>query len=166
MQWWVRITRRQCILSVFSRIERVTRYIETFMEKIIPFVSDQWILISALIVCLYLLSFHESRRAGKSVTPQQMVNLLNQDGAVVIDLRDKAEFGKGHILNAVNIPFSKLEAEVGSAAEKDKPLILVCKMGQHSGAAGKKLGSLGYSQVHRLKGGITEWQSMQMPLVK
>ncbi|MDF1693315.1 MAG: rhodanese-like domain-containing protein [Zhongshania sp.] len=136
------------------------------MDKLIPFVAEQWVLISALISCLLLLSFHEQRRAGKSLSPQQMVNLVNQQGAVVIDLRDKAEFSKGHILGSVNLPFSKLEKEVADHVEKDKPVILVCKLGQHASAAGKKLGSLGYSQVYRLKGGVSEWQIMQMPLIK
>ncbi|MBB5187661.1 MULTISPECIES: rhodanese-like domain-containing protein [Zhongshania] len=136
------------------------------MDKLIPFVAEQWVLISALISCLLLLSFHEQRRAGKALTPQQVVNLVNQQGAVVIDLRDKAEFSKGHILDSVSLPFSKLEKEIADHAEKDKPLVLVCKMGQHSSAAGKKLGSLGYTQVNRLKGGISEWQIMQLPLVK
>ena len=84
----------------------------------------------------------------------------------MIDLRDKGEFSKGHILDSVSLPFSKLEKEIADHAEKDKPLVLVCKMGQHSSAAGKKLGSLGYTQVNRLKGGISEWQIMQLPLVK
>ncbi|WP_373091239.1 rhodanese-like domain-containing protein [Zhongshania sp.] len=136
------------------------------MDKLIPFVAEQWVLISALISCLLLLSFHEQRRAGKALTPQQVVNFVNQQGAVVIDLRDKAEFSKGHILDSVSLPFSKLEKEIADHAEKDKPLVLVCKMGQHSSAAGKKLGSLGYTQVNRLKGGISEWQIMQLPLVK
>ena len=136
------------------------------MDKLIPFVAEQWVLISALISCLLLLSFHEQRRAGKALTPQQVVNLVNQQGAVVIDLRDKAEFSKGHILDSVSLPFSKLEKEIADHTEKDKPLVLVCKMGQHSSAAGKKLGSLGYTQVNRLKGGISEWQIMQLPLVK
>ena len=136
------------------------------MDKLIPFVAAQWVLISALISCLLLLSFHEQRRAGKALTPQQVVNLVNQQGAVVIDLRDKGEFSKGHILDSVSLPFSKLEKEIADHAEKDKPLVLVCKMGQHSSAAGKKLGSLGYTQVNRLKGGISEWQIMQLPLVK
>ncbi|WP_373083668.1 rhodanese-like domain-containing protein [Zhongshania sp.] len=136
------------------------------MDKLIPFVAEQWILVSALISCLLLLSFHEQRRAGKALTPQQVVNLVNQQGAVVIDLRDKAEFSKGHVIDSVNLPFAKLEKEIADHAEKDKPLVLVCKMGQHSSAAGKKLGSLGYTQVNRLKGGISEWQIMQLPLVK
>jgi rhodanese-related sulfurtransferase len=136
------------------------------MENIIPFVAEQWILILALISCLLLLSFHESRRAGKSITPQQMVSLLNQQGATVVDLRDKSEFGKGHIINSVNVPFAKLDKEIDGLADKEKPIVLVCKLGQHASGAGKKLGAKGYTQVHRLKGGISEWQAMQMPLVK
>ena len=85
---------------------------------------------------------------------------------MVIDLRDKAEFSKGHILDSVNLPFAKLDKEIDGLADKEKPVVLVCKLGQHSGAAGKKLGAKGYTQVHRLKGGIGEWQAMQMPLVK
>ncbi|MFQ3200021.1 MAG: rhodanese-related sulfurtransferase [Zhongshania sp.] len=136
------------------------------MEKLIPFVAEQWILISALISCLFLLSFHESRRAGKSITPQQMVILINQQGAVVVDLRDKAEYTKGHIIDSVNVPFAKLDKELEDLGDKEKPIVLVCKLGQNATAAGKKLGAKGYTQVHRLKGGISEWQAMQMPLVK
>jgi rhodanese-related sulfurtransferase len=136
------------------------------MEKLIPFVAEQWILISAVISCLFLLSFHESRRAGKSITPQQMVILINQQGAVVVDLRDKAEYTKGHIIDSVNVPFAKLDKELEDLGDKEKPIVLVCKLGQNATAAGKKLGAKGYTQVHRLKGGISEWQAMQMPLVK
>ncbi|MFT7404908.1 rhodanese-like domain-containing protein [Zhongshania sp.] len=136
------------------------------MEKLIPFVAEQWILISALISCLLLLSFHESRRAGKSITPQQLVVLINQQGAVVVDLRDKAEYTKGHIIDSVNVPFAKLDKELEDLGDKEKPIVLVCKLGQNATAAGKKLGAKGYTQVHRLKGGISEWQAMQMPLVK
>lgn len=137
------------------------------MEKLILFIVEQWMLVGALLTCVILLSYHESRRAGPALTPQQVVSLLNEKQATVIDLRDKGEYNKGHILDSVNLPFTKLDAEIDRvAADKEKPLVLVCKLGQHSGAAGKKLAAKGYANVHRLKGGISEWQSMQMPLVK
>lgn len=137
------------------------------MEKLILFIGEQWILVGGLVSCVMLLSFHESRRAGKALSPQQVVNLVNQQQAVVIDLRDKAEYSKGHIMDSVNVPFNKLDADIDRhASDKDKPVVLVCKLGQHSSAAGKKLAAKGYSQVHRLKGGVGEWQQMQMPLVK
>jgi rhodanese-related sulfurtransferase len=137
------------------------------MEKLILFIAEQWLLVAALLSCLMLLSFHESRRAGRALTPQQVVNLVNQEKALMIDLRDKAEYNKGHILDAVHLPFAKLDKEIDHVAgDKEQPLVLICKLGQHSSAAGKKLAALGYSNVHRLKGGVSEWQALQMPLVK
>lgn len=137
------------------------------MEKLILFITEQWLLVGALVSCMFMLSYHESRRAGRQLTAQQVVTLVNQQQAVIVDLRDKGEFSKGHILDAVNVPFNKLDDEIDRhVSDKDKPLVLVCKLGQHSSAAGKKLAAKGFSQVHRLKGGIGEWQAMQMPLVK
>jgi rhodanese-related sulfurtransferase len=49
---------------------------------------------------------------------------------------------------------------------RDKPLILVCKMGQQSGAAGKKLGAEGFTGVYRMSGGMMEWGALQLPLIK
>ncbi|WP_372865258.1 rhodanese-like domain-containing protein [Spongiibacter sp.] len=137
------------------------------MEKLILFVAEQWLLVAALLSCLMLLSFHESRRAGRALTPHELVNLVNQQKALMIDLRDKAEYSKGHILDSQSVPYTKLDKEIERlAADKDQPLVLICKLGQHSSAAGKKLAAMGYGNVHRLKGGIGEWQSLQMPLVK
>ncbi len=49
---------------------------------------------------------------------------------------------------------------------KEKPLVLVCKMGQHSGAIGKKLAAQGFTGVRRMSGGMMEWQNSNLPLVK
>lgn len=137
------------------------------MEKLILFIAEQWLLVAALLSCILFLSFHESRRSGRGVSPQQLVNLINQEQVLVLDLRDKAEFSKGHIVDSVHVPFAKLDEEIDRhASSKEQPVVLVCKMGQHASPAGKKLASKGYTQVYRLKGGIGEWQAMQMPLVK
>ncbi|MCF7982121.1 MAG: rhodanese-like domain-containing protein, partial [Pseudomonadales bacterium] len=49
---------------------------------------------------------------------------------------------------------------------KDRPIILVCKMGQHSGAAAKVLAKAGFEQVIRMSGGMAEWGSSNLPVVK
>jgi rhodanese-related sulfurtransferase len=133
----------------------------------LEFLSQQWILVSALAVCIALLILHESRRGGKTVTPQQLVALVNGQQAAVVDLRDAPEFRKGHIVDAINMPYGKVDArwsELESLAER--PVILVCKMGQFSSAVGKRLLAKGFKQVYRLGGGISEWQAAQLPLVK
>ncbi len=137
------------------------------MEKLILFISEQWMLVGGLLSCVFLLSYHDSRKSGRALTPQQVVNLVNKESALLLDLRDKAEFNKGHVLNAQNLPYTKFDAEIERvAADKAKPVVLICKLGQNASAAGKKLTAKGYQQVYRMKGGIGEWQALKMPLVK
>lgn len=133
---------------------------------LVQFLLEQWLLVAALAVCLVLLFFHESRRGGRSLSSHGAVNLINREQAVVVDLREPAEFRKGHIVDSVNIPFAKLDERLGELeSRRERPLILVCRLGQHSSAAGKKLAAKGF-RVYRLGGGLSEWQVSQLPLVK
>ena len=133
----------------------------------LQFLVEQWPLVSALAVCLLLLLFHENRRGGPALTPHQAVMLINQKEAAVIDLRDPAEYRKGHIAGAVNLPFAKLTERQGELeALRGKPIVLVCKLGQSASAASKQLRGKGFTDVYRLGGGLVEWDGLQMPLVK
>lgn len=114
-----------------------------------------------------MLFYHESRKSGQSLSPQQAINLVNREDGVFVDLRDSKEFGQGHIVDALNIPAGKLEGRLAELEKyRDKPIVLVCKMGQSSSAAGKTLKAQGFSQVFRMSGGMMEWGTMQLPLVK
>ncbi len=136
------------------------------MALFLEFLAEQWIVASALIVCIGLLVRHESAKGGPTLTPQQLITEVNQKQALVVDLRDSKEFDQGHIVDAINIPHAKLAGRMAELeSSKGKPIILVCKMGQHSGAAGKALATEGFEQVSRLSGGMMEWQNMQLPLV-
>lgn len=136
------------------------------MALFFEFLAEQWMVSGALAVCLILLFQHEGRKGGPSLSTAQLINQVNQQQAVVIDLRDSAEFSAGHIVDALNIPHAKLESRTAELESyRDRPLILVCKMGQHSGASGKLLTAKGFSNVSRLSGGMMEWKSSQLPLV-
>lgn len=133
----------------------------------LEFLTEQWLLVSALAACLLLLIFHETRRGGPALTPNQLVRLVNQQQAAVVDLREPAEFRKGHIADALNLPFAKVDERWSELEKlKERPIVLVCKLGQHSSAVASKLKAKGFTQVHRLGGGLTEWQGSQLPLVK
>jgi rhodanese-related sulfurtransferase len=110
---------------------------------------------------------NEGKQGGTSVSTSNLVALVNREDAVVLDVRDKKDFGAGHISGAVHMPFSSIETRASElAANKDKPIVLVCKMGQHSSAAGKKLKALGFDDVRRLSGGMAEWNAAGLPVVK
>lgn len=136
------------------------------MALFFEFLAQQWILAAALLAAIGMLILHEARKSGPSVTPQQAIQLVNGEDGVFVDLRDAAEFRKGHIVNAVNIPASKLpERMVELEKYKERPVVLVCKMGQQSGAAGKQLKAANYSRVYKMTGGMMEWANLQLPTV-
>ena len=137
------------------------------MALFLEFLAQQWILVAALLAVVFMLVMHETRKSGPSLSPQQAINLVNSEQGTFLDLRDGADFKQGHIVDALHIPASKL-AERAAELEKykDKPIVLVCKMGQHSGAAGKQLRSQGFDKVYKMTGGMMEWGNLQLPLVK
>lgn len=136
------------------------------MALFLEFLAQEWLLAAALLAVIAMLIVHEGRKSGPSLSPQQAINLVNTQQGVFVDLRDSGEFGKGHIMGAVNIPAAKLpERMVELEKYQDKPVVLVCKMGQQSGAAGKQLKAANYSQVNKMSGGMMEWGNLQLPTV-
>ena len=136
------------------------------MELFLEFASQQWILMAALVAAIGMLIAHEGRKAGPAVSPQQAINLINSEGGVFVDLRDAAAFKKGHIADSVHIPLPKLSGRQGELESyRDKPVVLVCNMGQQAGAAGKQLRTAGFNKVYKMAGGMMEWSNLQLPTV-
>ncbi|MGH1471862.1 MAG: rhodanese-like domain-containing protein [Cellvibrionaceae bacterium] len=95
-----------------------------------------------------------------------MTRLINSDEAVVVDVREAADYKAGHITNAINIPFNRInERWEELTPHKGKTIILVDKMGQHTGGVGNTLRTKEF-QVGRLGGGMSEWQNQNLPVTK
>jgi rhodanese-related sulfurtransferase len=136
------------------------------MALFFEFLTQEWMLVGALLVVVIMLIMNESRKSGPAVTPQQAITMVNAEDGVFLDLRDAAEFKKGHIVGAMNIPATKLPARMGELEKlKGKPIVLVCKMGQQSGGASKQLKAENYEQVYKMTGGMMEWGNLQLPTV-
>lgn len=136
------------------------------MELFLEFAAQQWILIGALLAAIGMLVAHEGRKAGPSVTPQQAINLVNTEEGVFVDVRDAANYKKAHIADSLNLPLAKVSDRMGELETyKEKPIVLVCNMGQQSGGAGKQLRAAGYDKVYKMSGGMMEWNHLQLPTV-
>ncbi len=136
------------------------------MALFFEFLTQQWLLAACLLTAIGMLFFHEKRKSGPSVSPQQAINLVNSDDGIFVDLRDGGDYQQGHVVGAVNIPASKLANRMGELEKfKSKPIVLICKMGQHSGVAGKQLKAGGFEQVFKMSGGMLEWGNLQLPTV-
>jgi rhodanese-related sulfurtransferase len=104
---------------------------------------------------------------GRSVNAAGATQLINKRNAVVVDIREAAEFGKGHLPQAKSAPLAEL-ANKAAALAKDKsvPIIVVCQTGQRAGKAHAALKQAGYSEIYSLEGGVAAWQQAGLPLVK
>lgn len=137
------------------------------MEQFIEFIGNHLVLSAMWLASVAAIIFYHQRTASAAVGLQQAVMLINRKDAVVVDVRDKKEFDAGHIVDSINIPLANLKQRVTELKKhKDKPVLVVCKLGQHSGDAAKTLEEAGHSEVIRLSGGVTEWKSQSYPLVQ
>ena len=137
------------------------------MEQFFSFLGDHPILVGTFLLLLFLFFRNERTRAGATVGTQELVRLVNKENAVVLDVRERNEFMEGHIVDALNIPYTSLESRLDEISQhKEKPIVIACKMGQHSGAAGTLLQKNGFTNVTRLTGGYAEWRAQNLPVVK
>ena len=137
------------------------------IAQIFEFIGNHLILVGMFVFLLIAFFVHEARRSGATVSTSVLVNLINKEDAMVLDVRDSKEYREGHIAGSLNIPYTSFDKRSTELREfKEKPLVVVCKIGQHSGTVGRKLGQLGFEDVRRLSGGMTEWSSAGLPVVK
>ncbi len=136
------------------------------MALFLEFITQQWMLAAALAAVVFMLFFHESRKSGPALTPQQAISMVNAEGGLFLDLRDASDFKQGHIVGALHIPAAKLQSRMAELEKhKNKPIVLVCKMGQQAGAAGKTLKAAGFEHVYKMSGGMMEWGNLQLPTI-
>ena len=137
------------------------------MAQFFEFIGNHLYLSFMWVVTLGVIIMYHQRTASSSVGPQQAVMLINRKEAIVVDVREKKEFESGHIVDSINIPMTKLKQRITEVWKyKDKPVVVVCKLGQHSGQAAKILQEAGHADVVRLAGGLTEWKAQSLPLVQ
>ena len=137
------------------------------MDQIFEFVGNHPYLIGAFLLLIVAFVINEGKQGGAAVSTSNLVNMVNREEAVILDIRDKKDFGQGHIVEAINIPVGSFDQRISELeSRKSKPVIVVCKMGQHSSAIGKKLKALGFENVRRLTGGMAEWTAANLPVVK
>ena len=139
------------------------------MQDIIQFVVNHWLLSGLFIVLLILLLLEEARSKGLlgQLGPQDLVQLINRESAVVVDIRNREAFQDGHIVGSVNFLQAELEKDFNQLRKyKDRPIVIVCATGQKSGEIAAKLKKQNFERVHVLSGGINAWKNASMPLVK
>ena len=140
------------------------------LEELLDFAGRNQLLVLILVGITLALGYTEVARlfrGFKSLRPGELAPLVNQENALVVDLRPIADFDKGHIAGSKNVTMSQFDPESKQLnAAKGLPVVLVCKTGQTATGAAARLKKAGFERVYVLDGGITAWQDAQLPLAR
>jgi rhodanese-related sulfurtransferase len=139
------------------------------MDRLIEFAGNHPVLVAAAVFALVLVIVYEMRARATnfaSVSGQDLIRLQNQ-GALVLDIRKPDEFAAGHIAGAKHLSSDQiLSAGDHLKKHKEKPVIVYCGTGSLGAAAVRQLNAQGFTKAFNLRGGIATWRTDNLPLAK
>ncbi len=103
---------------------------------------------------------NQERGLFRQVEPAAVGDLIDQ-GYQLVDVRHAEEFAEESIPGAVNIDVDELRARVGEL-DPDRPVLVLCEVGQRGYYAARILQGLGRRDVVNLSGGYV-WYAVQCP---
>lgn len=94
----------------------------------------------------------------EQITPVGLDELdrLLEEGAEVIDVRERDERDTGYIAGSRNIPYRLLPL-YGADLPTDRPIVTICESGARAGIAASILAAQGVAARPVLEGGVTAW---------
>jgi rhodanese-related sulfurtransferase len=87
------------------------------------------------------------------------------DGALLIDVREPDEWQSGHAPGARLIPLGSLPTRLADLP-RDTEVLLICRSGNRSGQAQRRLRALGYSNAFNVAGGMIAWERAGLPVAR
>lgn len=87
---------------------------------------------------------------------------LKAKNAQLVDVREYAEFAGGRVSGAKLLPLGEIEMR-NSELDRAKPVYVMCRTGNRSAQAQKKLKNLGFENVINVAGGFEAWKKADMP---
>lgn len=120
------------------------------------------ILVVALISGSMLLFPSLLRRGNAPISASDTVQKINNNKAILIDIRPLDRYKAGHIAQSRHIVADDLIAKTESIA-KDKDIILVCDSGRNAQRSAAELRKHGFTQVQVLENGLVGWIQAGLP---
>lgn len=89
--------------------------------------------------------------------PEEAYSLIeNNTDVIILDVRSKKEFDKGHLKNAQMLPLKELKGQI-EELDRQSTYVVYCENGKDSLKASKILAESGFSRVYTITGGYNKW---------
>jgi rhodanese-related sulfurtransferase len=140
------------------------------MQRIVEYTTNHPLLVATAVIVAVgtaVIEMRQRARGSAMVSSNDVVQLTNQGGVVLLDVRDQTQFESGHIVDSRHIPSGELATRVEALKKyRDKPVVVYCDNGFASAAAARILRGSGFTKVATLRGGLQSWKQENLPLVK
>jgi thiosulfate sulfurtransferase len=98
----------------------------------------------------------------KLVDIKTALTKLEQNQAVMVDIRDAQSFSAGHAPNAIHLTNETI-TDFMNQVEFEQPILVMCYHGVSSQGAAEYLANQGYEDVSSVEGGFTAWERANYP---
>lgn len=98
------------------------------------------------------------------INVEQTKTMVEQESAVVVDIRDEASFNAGHIPGSRHFHNRSMQ-DFMQDIDENMPVIVTCYHGISSQPAAQYFAEQGYENVYSMDGGFTHWQTMYPDMV-
>ncbi len=99
------------------------------------------------------------------ISPAETANLMRENKARLIDVREPWEFETARIAGSVLMPMGDVPARAHQELDPDERLVILCHHGMRSLNVTIWLRNQGFEQVQSLRGGIDAWSAEVDPAV-
>lgn len=131
------------------------------------FIEDNLLWIGLAVVSGGMLLWQTWQARGAWVSPMQATLMINREDAIMVDVREAAEYAGGHIPNSRHIPLSQFGKRLPELEKfKERAIIVNCASGNRSSSACGALRRAGFAKVFSLSGGISAWEQAGLPITK
>ena len=133
------------------------------MDHSLEFILNHPVLSVALFIFIYLIISYEIKnftKKYKSINCSDLVTKINESQIAVLDTREKTEYKKGHISQAILHDVSttkKIDFDEVVVYDKDEMTTV---------SSAEKISKTNSIKVFYLEGGIQSWTENNLPLVE
>jgi rhodanese-related sulfurtransferase len=123
-------------------------------------------LILVIISILIVIEIKDYKYKKNGITPQEAIKLINNNNAIIIDLRDETLFKKCYILNSINIPHNKMHEYKSTIIKYKKNLLILIENKKNNTEIKKILTNYGCNNIMYIINGIDSWVKNELPTYK
>ena len=90
------------------------------------------------------------------ISAEELHGMMARNGLQILDVREAADYARGHVSGALNLPITQLELNL-TKLDSGRPFVLMCAEGQRSSTAASLLARKGFHKLYSVTGGTSAW---------